>query len=117
MAAHNDFGREAEQLATDLLVRTGWTILQRNWRFRHKEIDIIARRAATVAFVEVRARRSTRFGHPLETIGWRKRRDLEAAARAWIADHGRSGDVYRFDAIVFATTGGAPQHAEDAWRL
>jgi putative endonuclease len=116
MAAHNDFGRAAEQAAAHLLADRGWAVLHRNWRFRHKEIDLIVRRGRIVAFVEVRARRSTRFGHPLETIGWRKRLDLQAAAQAWISSHGRPGDVYRFDTVVLAA-GGPAEHLEDAWRV
>jgi putative endonuclease len=125
MAAHNDFGRAAERMAAELLERHGWTVLARNWRFRRKEIDLIVRRAGTVAFVEVRARSSTLRGHPLATIGWRKRRDLETAAQAWIGRHGRAGDVYRFDvvAVVGGDTADLPaasgraEHLGDAWRL
>lgn len=117
MAAHNDFGRHAEQQAADLLVRAGWSIIDRNWRFGHLEIDLVARRGRVVAFVEVRARRSCRFGHPLDTIDWRKRRGLEAAARGWIVRHGVHGDEYRFDAISVAGGTGEVQHLEDAWRV
>jgi putative endonuclease len=116
MAAHNDFGRAAEDAAADLLRSAGWTILDRNWRFHRREVDLIARRGSTVAFVEVRARRTARFGHPLETIGWRKRLDLEAAAMAWLARHGRPRDVYRFDAVV-VVAGRPAEHVEDAWRV
>jgi putative endonuclease len=122
MAGHNDFGAAAETCAARLLESRGWRILHRNWRWRHKEIDLVARRGDLVAFVEVRARRTARYGHPLETIGPRKRREIEAAAAVWIARHGRPGERYRFDAIaVLDETGmGAADarldHVEDAWR-
>jgi putative endonuclease len=124
MAAHNDFGRAAEQRAADLLQGAGWTIVCRNWRFGRREIDVIARRGATVAFVEVRARRSASHGHPLATIGWRKRREIEIAARGWIALHGSAGEEYRFDAVVLLDAAGSGaqagtpglRHVQDAWR-
>jgi putative endonuclease len=116
MATHNDFGRAAEAHAAALLSDRGWTILHRNWRWRRLEIDIIARRGALISFVEVRARRSASHGHPAATIGWRKRRDLEHAARAWIRGHGPRDAHYRFDVITFVT-GGTLDHLEDAWRV
>ena len=119
MARPHEFGRAAEQQAAALLERGGWTILHRNWRWRHKEIDLIARRAELVAFVEVKARRRARYGHPLEAVTWSKRRDLEAAARAWIARYGRDCDSYRFDVVWLLGTapGSAVHHEEGAWQL
>jgi putative endonuclease len=127
MARHNEFGIAAETAAAACLAARGWTILHRNWRWRRLEIDLIVRRGSVVAFVEVRARRSTAYGHPLETIGWRKRRDLERAAHAWIRSHStgydeRSGAdvVYRFDVVTLSDArsgaAGELEHLEDAWR-
>jgi putative endonuclease len=119
MAQAHEFGRAVEQCAAEALEVGGWTILHRNWRWRHKEIDLIARRGDLVAFVEVKARRRTRYGHPLEAVTWSKRRDLEAAARAWIARYGRGGDMYRFDVVW--VLGAAPpfavHHEPAAWQL
>lgn len=130
MAAHNEFGARAERVAAALLERNGWTILHRNWRFGRREIDLVARRRRTVAFVEVKARTHVRHGHPLESIDWRKRRDLWIAASGWIERHGRRGDEYRFDAVhvvapqsfrrgrMDCTAGPADvRHTEDAWSM
>ncbi len=130
MAAHNDFGSYAEHEAAALLERNGWTILHRNWRFGRREIDVIARRGSTVAFVEVKARGRVTHGHPLESIDWRKRRDVGIAAAGWIERHGRAGEEYRFDAVHVVAGqalaresgdrgGGAieVQHTENAWSL
>jgi putative endonuclease len=120
MTAHNEFGRAAEVEAADLLQRNGWTILERNWRAGRQEIDVIALRGTLVAFVEVKARASARYGHPLEAIGWRKRRDLARAARVWIRLNGRSGQEYRFDAVHVIGRHPAEwtvRHVEDAWWL
>jgi putative endonuclease len=123
MAAHNDYGNAAEDLACDMLRHCGWTVLQRNWRFHRKEIDLVVRQGGIVAFVEVRARGSAIHGHPLATIGPRKRRDLEIAARSWVALNGRAHETYRFDVVTVIGRGDRPwnppllEHFEDAWRL
>ena len=119
MARSHELGKRAESLAAALLARRGWTILHRNWRFGHKEIDLIAEREGTVAFIEVKARSGGGYGHPLEAVTSRKRHELEVAARLWIARHGRSGQSYRFDAVWVLRQGGelSVRHVEDAWRL
>jgi putative endonuclease len=109
----------AERHAADLLVHAGWDIVARNWRFGHKEVDLIARRGRLVAFVEVKCRSGPRYGSPAEAVTRAKRRDLACAAAGWIARHARPGDEFRFDLI--AVTGRAERpslaHFEDAWRL
>jgi putative endonuclease len=126
MAAHNDFGALAERLAAAMLERNGWTILHRNWRFGRLEIDLVARRGDTVAFVEVKAGARATHGHPLDRIGWRKRRDLGIAAAAWVRRHGRHRYAYRFDAVhvLPGRPGGLASgadwevvHTEQAWSM
>ena len=120
MAESHDFGRSCEMEAALFLERTGWRIVARNYRFGHREIDLIAERDGITAFVEVKARRGDRYGHPLVAItGW-KRREIEAVARHWIARHGRPGNTYRFDAIAVTQDPAAArriEHTPDAWRL
>lgn len=119
MARSHELGTRGEAAAAEILRRGGWTVLHRNWRFGHREIDLIAERNGTIAFVEVKARSGTGFGHPLEAVTARKRQDLTLAARAWIARHGRPGRTYRFDAVWILRAGNATRarHVEDAWRL
>jgi putative endonuclease len=116
MARHNDFGVSAEDRAAHHLRAAGWQVLHRNWRWHRRELDIVARRGDVVAFVEVRARATTDFGHPAETISHRKRRDLNQAAHGWATCHGRPTDVYRFDVITIVGEA-PPEHLEAAWRL
>lgn len=119
MGAPYELGRRGEALAAELLQRRGWTILARNFRLGHKEIDLIARKAEVVAFVEVKTRAGPGFGHPLEAITRAKRAEIERVARAWIVRHGRAGELYRFDAIAVLWNGrgaAAVEHVEDAWR-
>jgi putative endonuclease len=119
MATSHRFGRGAEERVAEHLMASGWRILDRNWRFHHKELDIVAERAGLVAFVEVKARSSPGWGHPLESITASKRRDLALAARGWIALRGSPGQSYRFDAAVVLGGAGAGRvdYYPDAWRL
>ena len=54
------------------------------------------------------------WSHPLESIGWRKRRDLGIAAGGWIERHGRAGEEYRFDAVHVIAKAGAGGRGRDA---
>jgi len=101
-------------------MREGWHIVERNYRFGHREIDLIVRRADVIAFVEVKGRRGPDFGHPLEAITRLKRREIERVARQWVARHGEAGQTYRFDAVAVMIGGDGAirvEHAPDAWRL
>jgi putative endonuclease len=113
-------GDRGESLAARYLEQRGWTILVRNFRVGRKEIDLVARRCEVVAFVEVKTRAGKGYGHPLEAITWRKRREIQQVAAAWISRYGRPDDVYRFDAMaVMLPSGGLleVEHVEDAWRM
>jgi len=120
-------GRRGEAFAARYLESTGWEILDRNWRDGPRELDLVCRKGGIIAFVEVKTRRSGSAGHPLEAIGWRKRRDLERAARAWVRDRlpavGGGSDGFRpgirFDAMVVVLRpagDAAVEHIPDAWR-
>ena len=114
------FGDRGEDLAARHLERAGWKVLDRNFRMGRKEIDLVARRGEVVAFVEVKTRAGSGYGHPLEAITWKKRREIQQVAAAWIDRKGRPGDTYRFDAVaVMIAGGGEPriEHVEDAWRM
>lgn len=112
-------GQLGEALAAAHLERNGWTVVGRNVRLGHREIDLIVRRADIVAFVEVKTRTGHEFGHPLESITRRKRSEIERVARAWITRHGLPDDSYRFDAIAILWHPDKPSidHVEDAWRM
>jgi putative endonuclease len=111
-------GRLGESVAADFLERSGWTVLERNYRAGRKEVDLIIRRGKVVAFVEVKARRGPECGHPLEAITWRKRRDIMEVARAWRARNPRVGRTLRFDAVSVLFGPGRPpevRHVGNAW--
>ena len=117
--AGKPLGDRGEALAARSLERAGWTILVRNFRMGRKEIDLVARRDEVVAFVEVKTRAGTGFGHPLEAITWKKRREIQQVASAWIDRFGRPEYTYRFDAVAVLVSGPEErvEHVEDAWRV
>ncbi len=116
-----EVGRWGEEEAAAYLVARGWTILARNYRWGHKEIDLIVRKGITTAFVEVKCRRGSTCGHPLEAITPSKRREIADVARAWLRQSPQPpGTLVRFDAIgIQIGVGGAASlvHVPDAWRL
>ena len=118
--AGKPLGNRGEAVAAEYLRRKGWEILDRNFRMGRKEIDLVARRGEVVAFVEVKSRAGTGYGHPLEAITWRKRREIGQVAASWVHRHGSPGITYRFDAVAVMLRAGAPpvvEHVEDAWRM
>jgi putative endonuclease len=118
MRSH-ELGRTSETLACSFLKARGWRILERNYRAGHKEIDIIASRGGTVAFIEVKARAGNAWGHALEAITWAKRREIAHVARTWIGTHPAAAKEYRFDAIAITWRGTSYliEHVENAWTL
>ena len=112
-------GLRGEEAAKAFLEGSGWVVLGHRFRLGHLEIDLIARKGALVAFVEVKTRRGSAFGSPLEAVTWHKKREIARVARAWMDRHGRPDDVYRFDVIgvTLSRSGGTElQHVEDAFR-
>jgi putative endonuclease len=107
MAAKDDLGRRGEKLAADHLVASGYQILERNWRCRQGEIDIVASKGGEVVFVEVKTRTSLAYGHPLEAITVAKLARLRRLAGAWCQAHPDVRASVRIDAIaILAPTRG-----------
>jgi putative endonuclease len=94
-------GARAEDLAARFLEQRGLSIVARNVRCRGGEIDLIARDAATLVFVEVRRRRNARFGGAAASITATKRRRVVLAARIYLATHAADAQrPCRFDCIL-----------------
>jgi putative endonuclease len=120
VAESHRLGIDGEALAARHLQDAGWRVLARNYRFGHKEIDLIARRGRTVAFIEVKTRARLRWGHPLLAVDGHKRAEIERVASVWLERHGRRGDECRFDAIAIYRSDDDVlriEHVEDAWRM
>ncbi|MFT3704862.1 MAG: YraN family protein [Agriterribacter sp.] len=98
MARHNNTGKLGETLASAYLQKNGYTILYTNWRYSHYEIDIIASLHDVLHFVEVKTRRSQKFGNPEESITIRKMEYLIDAADAFLYEHAQWKRV-QFDVL------------------
>jgi Holliday junction resolvase-like predicted endonuclease len=88
-----DIGNAAETAVAEQLARDGFSILDRNWKTKWCEVDIIASKDSTVWFVEVKYRSSNHFGDGLEYIGPQKLRHMQIAVDTWAGQHGYTGDV------------------------
>lgn len=95
-------GRSGEDAAVQYLEKMGYTILERNYRLRIGEVDIIARDKEYLVFLEVKTRRSTRFGSPFEAVDMRKQQQIVKVAAAYV--RGREIPV-RFDAVAVHLNG------------
>ena len=100
MSRTRALGSEGEARAARHLEADGYAILTRNTRVDRVEIDLVARRGDTLAFVEVKTRRSGAHGAPEEAVDWRKRRRLVRGAAAWLRANGGTARRVRFDVIV-----------------
>lgn len=98
MADHNDFGKIAEDLATDFLVKANYKILVRNFRYLKAEVDIIAEFENQIIIVEVKARHTDAFLEPQEAVNKKKIKLLISAANYFIEENNIDKEV-RFDII------------------
>ena len=111
-------GLAGERVAMQFLEEGGWRLLSHRFRLGRFEVDIIARKGSVVAFVEVKTRRGSAFGSPLEAVNWSKKREIVRVARGWMDRFGQADDVYRFDVIgvTLSASGTLVHHVEDAFR-
>ncbi len=113
--AVGDFG---ELLAKEYLVRNEYSILETNFRTRIGEIDIIAQKDDIVVFIEVKSRKSLKFGMPYEAVDQRKMHKIIKVAQNYIVYKSRGDTQYRFDIVeVFLNENDKINHIEDAFWL
>jgi putative endonuclease len=87
MAHHNETGAWGEKLAVDYLTGNNFTIVDQNWRYSHWEIDVIASRNEILHFIEVKTRRSLKFGYPEEAVTKTKMEYLIKATEEYLYQH------------------------------
>lgn len=95
---HLEFGNKGEEIALKHLQENGYRILEKNWRFGHLEVDIIASDKQFLIFVEVKTRHSQFFGNPEMAVNYKKQKFLAKAAAYYIRSKRFDGEV-RFDII------------------
>jgi putative endonuclease len=94
-----DQGNHGEDLAVEFLKKKGFKILERNFRIRGGEIDIVAQKAGSLVFIEVKTRSSSQFGSPFEAITPWKLRTLVKTAQFYKQKHPKLPELMRIDAI------------------
>ena len=94
------FGKKSERLAAEYLRRKGYRIIETNYRSPMGEIDIIAKEKGTLVFVEVKARRSSRFGSPKGAVTPAKQRKISMAALDYLKRFGQDDTRARFDVVA-----------------
>ncbi len=92
-------GRNAEDLACDYLEGQGLVLIERNYRCRSGELDLVMKDGCAIVFVEVRSRRSNRYGTPAETVTRTKQKRLIRAAARYLLRH-RIDAPCRFDVVA-----------------
>ncbi len=113
-------GAAGERAAEEALRSAGMTILDRRFRRRRGEIDLVARDGELLVFVEVKSRRGGGYGRPAEAVTATKRARLARTALAWLQRHDALERVCRFDVVEVEVLGDGRQrvhHLPDAFRL
>jgi len=105
-------GRSGEDAAAAWYVAAGYDVLDRNWRVREGELDLVVRDANTIAFCEVKTRRGDAFGLPAEAVTFRKQQRLRMLAGRWLAEHGSAGSILRFDVADVRPDGRGGWHVD-----
>ncbi len=102
-------GDDWERLTEKRLKRAGYRVLERNFRVRPGEVDLVAEENGVICFVEVKGRRGEGFGSPAEAVTAEKQRRIFRAAEAWLARERRGEVPCRFDVVAIRETSEGPE--------
>lgn len=116
MAEHNELGKIGEQLAIDFLLKNGYDIVKRNYRFQKAEIDIIAQKKEVLAVIEVKTRSTADFGNPQDFVKPKQIQRLVSAINEYVISNDLDVEV-RFDiiAIIKESKTFKIEHLKDAF--
>ncbi|RKS55771.1 putative endonuclease [Gillisia mitskevichiae] len=116
MASHNELGKKGEDLAVSYLLKHGYKIVVRNFRYQKAEVDIIARKKDVLAIIEVKTRSTPDFGNPQEFVKGKQIQNLVKAVNFFVTEHELEVEV-RFDiiAIIKNSSGTKIEHLENAF--
>jgi putative endonuclease len=110
-------GQDGERIALDYLKAKGFHLVDQNWKYGQKEVDLIMKDQDTIVFVEVKTRKQTAYGFPEEFVDTRKQSNLVHAASAWMDQMEYEGEI-RFDIVTIMGIQGLPpriNHIPDAF--
>jgi putative endonuclease len=116
------FGKEGEKAAVKFLKKKGYRIIEKNYRNKSGEIDIVAEQDQVLVFVEVKSRAGGEYGEPLEAVTPHKQRKIGRVARGFVAQHRIENRDCRFDVVGIKGNPNEPETWEvelvqDAFRL
>ena len=116
MAIHNDLGKKGEALAVEFLQKNNYQILERNWRFKKAEIDVIAKKNDVLAVVEVKTRSSNYFGNPQDFVNPKKIQLMVEAINEYVISKDLDVEV-RFDIVAIIKNKNTTkiEHLKDAF--
>jgi putative endonuclease len=109
-------GSEGEDLARTFLEKKGFTILEKNYRYRRSEIDLIVEKENWLVFIEVKTRTSVAFGYPEEFVDYNKKKMIFQGALNYMIEKDWQGNV-RYDIVAVLMDGNEVEikHIEDAF--
>jgi len=120
--ASSKLGREGEKAAIKFLKKKGYRIIDKNFRTKAGEIDIIAEQEKVLVFVEVKTRSGSRLGHPVEALTSHKQKKITGIARGFLAKYNIQDRECRFDVVSILGDPESPKNLEieliqDAFRV
>lgn len=107
-------GQKGEKIAVNFLIARNYSIVERNYRYKRSEIDIIAKQEDVLVFVEVKARNHNEFGNPEEAVNDKKVKKVIEGAENYIIENDWRGRI-RFDIIAVDLKTENVNHFEDAF--
>jgi putative endonuclease len=110
-------GAWGEELALRYLTQQGYELVERNYRTRYGELDLVLRHQDTLVFAEVKLRRGVGFGDPLEAVTPRKQAAIRTLAERYLSEKQPAFDAIRFDVVGILVGDGTRRivHVEDAF--
>lgn len=117
LQSRQSLGKKGEQIAAEYLLRHGYSIIERNFRIRYGEVDIVACDNDTIVFVEVKTRTTNQFGTPEDAITAKKLRDMTKAAEVYVSLKYTTEPLMRLDVVgILVDSSGTPlsiEHTRD----
>ncbi len=109
-------GKEGEELAANFLAGKGFEIVERNYRYKRLEIDLIIKKNGWLVFVEVKLRTSDAYGYPEDFVDYKKAKNIIEGAEQYTYDKNWQGNV-RYDIVSIRQLNGKQEilHIEDAF--
>ena len=115
MYRRHETGRVGEEVACDYVKKLGYEIIEKNYRNKMGEIDIIAKDKNEIVFIEVKSRSNINYGYPCEAVNYKKKRKITNVAKYYILDNSLEDISVRFDVIEIYLTDKKINHIVNAF--